>query len=79
MDKRWKDAIEQGTIGGMPLLKGTPCMLLVAKRLTDGEIITQVQPRRGSSPMSTGGSTLHHHTKQDIATEKMQQWMRQNK
>jgi hypothetical protein len=40
MDKRWKDAIEQGTIGGTPLLMGTPCMLQVAERLTDGEIIT---------------------------------------
>jgi hypothetical protein len=27
-------------IGQMPLLMGMPCMLLVAKRLTDGEIIT---------------------------------------
>jgi hypothetical protein len=40
MDNRWKDAVEQGTIGGTPLLMGTPCMLLVAERLTDGEIIT---------------------------------------
>jgi hypothetical protein len=40
MDKRWKDAVEQGIIGGTPLLMGTPCMLLVAERLTDGEIIT---------------------------------------
>jgi hypothetical protein len=36
MEKRWK----WGTIGGMPLLMETPCMLLVAERLTDGEIIT---------------------------------------
>jgi hypothetical protein len=27
-------------IGGMPLLMGMSCMLLVAERLTDGEIIT---------------------------------------
>jgi hypothetical protein len=27
-------------IGGMPLLMGTSCMLLVAKRLMNGEIIT---------------------------------------
>jgi hypothetical protein len=40
MEKRWKDAMEQGTIGGTPLLMGTPCMLLVAESLTDGEIIT---------------------------------------
>jgi hypothetical protein len=32
--------MEQGIIGGMPLLMGMPCMLLVVKRLTDGEIIT---------------------------------------
>jgi hypothetical protein len=37
MEKRWKDAMEQGTIGGTPLLMGTPCM---AESLTDGEIIT---------------------------------------
>jgi hypothetical protein len=40
MDTRWKDAMEQGKIGGMPLLMGMSCMLLVAERLTDGEIIT---------------------------------------
>jgi hypothetical protein len=40
MEKRWKDAMEQGTIGGMTLLMGTPCMSLVAERLTDDEIIT---------------------------------------
>jgi hypothetical protein len=40
MDMRWKDAMEQGNIGGMPLLMGMSCMLLVAERLTDGEIIT---------------------------------------
>jgi hypothetical protein len=40
MEKRWKDAMEQVTIGGMPILMGTPCMLLVVERLTDGEIIT---------------------------------------
>jgi hypothetical protein len=40
MEKRWKDTIEQGTIGGTPLLMGMMCMLLVAGRLTDGEIIT---------------------------------------
>jgi hypothetical protein len=40
MDKRWKDAMEQGTIGGTPLLMGWLCMLLVAERLMDGEIIT---------------------------------------
>jgi hypothetical protein len=40
---------------------------------------TQVQPQRQSSPRSSGGSTHRHRTEQDIATEKMQQWMRQNK
>jgi hypothetical protein len=40
MEKRWKDTMEQGMIGGMPLLMGTSCMLMVAKRLMDGEIIT---------------------------------------
>jgi hypothetical protein len=40
MRKRSKDAMEQGMIGGTPLLMGTLCMLLVAERLTDGEIIT---------------------------------------
>jgi hypothetical protein len=40
MDMRWKDAMVWGTIGGMPLLMGRLCMLLVAERLTDGEIIT---------------------------------------
>jgi hypothetical protein len=40
MDKRWKDAMEQGTIGGTPLLMGRPCMILVAERLMDSGIIT---------------------------------------
>jgi hypothetical protein len=40
MEKRWQDAMEQGMIGGTPLLMGMPCMLLVAERLMDGEIIT---------------------------------------
>jgi hypothetical protein len=40
MEKRWKDAMEQDMIGGMPLMMGTPCMLPVAERLTDSEIIT---------------------------------------
>jgi hypothetical protein len=40
MDRRWKDAISYSKIGGTPLLMGWPCMLLVAERLTDGEIIT---------------------------------------
>jgi hypothetical protein len=37
---RWKDAMVLGMIGGTPLLMGPPCKLLVAERLTDGEIIT---------------------------------------
>jgi hypothetical protein len=40
MDRRWKDAMAKGMIGGMPLLMGRSCMLLVAERLTDDEIIT---------------------------------------
>jgi hypothetical protein len=40
---------------------------------------TQVQPQRQSSSRSLGGSTHRHRTEQDIATEKMQQWMGQNK
>jgi hypothetical protein len=39
---------------------------------------TQVQPRRRSSSRSSGGSTHRRRTEQDIAAEKMQQWMRQN-
>jgi hypothetical protein len=38
--------------------------------------LTQVQPRRGSSSGSLGGNTLRRRTEQDIAVEKMQQWMR---
>jgi hypothetical protein len=30
----------KGMIGGTPLLMGWPCMLLVAERFTDDEIIT---------------------------------------
>jgi hypothetical protein len=40
MDRRWKDAMAYGTIGGTSILMGRPCTLLVAERLTDGEIIT---------------------------------------
>jgi hypothetical protein len=39
---------------------------------------TQVQPRRRSLSKSSGGSTHRRRTKQDIAVEKKQQWMRQN-
>jgi hypothetical protein len=39
---------------------------------------TQVQPRRGSSSRSSGGSTHSHRTEQDLTAEKMEQWMRQN-
>jgi hypothetical protein len=39
---------------------------------------TQVQPQRESSSRSSGGSTLRRRTEQDIATEKMKQWMGQN-
>jgi hypothetical protein len=40
MNKRWKDAMEQGAIKGTPLWMGMPCMLLVLERLTNCEIIT---------------------------------------
>jgi hypothetical protein len=40
MEKRWKDVMDQGMIGGTPVLMGTSCMLLVVERLTDDEIIT---------------------------------------
>jgi hypothetical protein len=39
---------------------------------------TQVQHQKRSSSRSSGDSTHRHRTEQDIATEKMQQWMRQN-
>jgi hypothetical protein len=40
MGKRWKEAMEYGTIGGTPLLMGAPSMLLVVERLADGDTIT---------------------------------------
>jgi hypothetical protein len=40
MDKRSKDTMKQGMTGRMPLMLGMSCMLLVAERLKDGEIIT---------------------------------------
>jgi hypothetical protein len=40
---------------------------------------TQVQPRRGSTSRSSGGSTCHHRTEQDIANLKMEQRLRENK
>jgi hypothetical protein len=39
---------------------------------------TQVQLGRGSSSRSSGGSTRHHRTEQDIANEKMDQRLREN-
>jgi hypothetical protein len=39
---------------------------------------TQVQPRRGSLSRSSGGSTCHHRTEQDIVNEKMEQRLREN-
>jgi hypothetical protein len=39
---------------------------------------TQVQPQRGSSSRSSGGSTHHRRTEQDIANEKMEQRLREN-
>jgi hypothetical protein len=47
--------------------------------MSDGLIdSTQVQPQRGSSYRSSGGSTFRCRTEQDIAAEKMKHWMRQN-
>jgi hypothetical protein len=40
---------------------------------------TQVQLGRGSSSRSSGGSTRHRHMEQDIANEKMEQRLRENK
>jgi hypothetical protein len=39
MDRRWKDVMVRGMIGGMHLLMVQQWMLLVAERLMDGEII----------------------------------------
>jgi hypothetical protein len=39
---------------------------------------TQVQPQRGSSFRSSGGSINRCCTKQDIANEKMEQQLREN-
>jgi hypothetical protein len=39
---------------------------------------TQVQPWRGSSSRSSGGSTCRRRTEQDIANEKMEQWLRES-
>jgi hypothetical protein len=40
---------------------------------------TQVQPQRGSLPRSSGGSTRHCRMGQDIANEKMEQWLWEKK
>jgi hypothetical protein len=39
MNRRRKDTMAKGMIGGTLLLMGRLCMPLVAERLTDGEII----------------------------------------
>jgi hypothetical protein len=39
---------------------------------------TQVQPWRHSLFTSSGGTTHRRRMEQDIAAERMQQWMRQN-
>jgi hypothetical protein len=38
----------------------------------------QVKPQRGPSSGSLGGSICRHRTEQDIANEKMEQWLREN-
>jgi hypothetical protein len=40
--------------------------------------LTQLQHRRHASFTSSGGTSHRHRTEQDIAAERMQQWMRQN-
>jgi hypothetical protein len=40
---------------------------------------TQVKPQKGSLSMSSGGSTHRRRTEQDIANEKMEQRLRENK
>jgi hypothetical protein len=50
-------------------------MYAIFNRLIDS---TQVQPRRGSSSTSSGGSTCHRHTEEDIVNEKMEQRLREN-
>jgi hypothetical protein len=39
MNRRWKDTMVKGMIGGTHLLMGRLCMLLVVERLMDYEII----------------------------------------
>jgi hypothetical protein len=39
---------------------------------------TQVQLGRGSLSSSSGGSTHYRRTEQNIANEKMEQWLREN-
>jgi hypothetical protein len=39
---------------------------------------TQVQPQRGSSSRSSGGSTHRRRTEQHIVNEKMEQQLREN-
>jgi hypothetical protein len=39
MDRRWKDAMVKGTIGGTHLLMRWPCMLVVVEGLMDSKII----------------------------------------
>jgi hypothetical protein len=56
MDRRWKDAMVKGMIGGTHLFMGRPCMLLVAERLTYGEIIIIFAPCFDVS----FNYTLHH-------------------
>jgi hypothetical protein len=39
---------------------------------------TEVQPQRGSSSRSLGGSTRRHSTEQDIVNKMMEQRLREN-
>jgi hypothetical protein len=41
-------------------------------------VLTQVQLGEGSSSRSSGGSTRHHRTEQDITNEKMELQLREN-
>jgi hypothetical protein len=39
---------------------------------------TKMRAQRGSTSKSSSGSNRHHRTEQDIANERMEQWLREN-